>query len=168
MRPINIVPPVGRKPPADRVLPQIATKPQSAPATNSKATTLKGAKKQPFQAKHRGAQAVTSAAPGQEPKLLDQVSQVLRTKHYSIRTEKAYIDWIYRFIIFHNKRHPREMGAPEISQFLTHLAVEKHVAPSTQNQAHAALQFLYKEVLKIDLGPVSFPWVKNLNICPSF
>ncbi len=110
------------------------------------------------QTRHRGAQSVTSAEPGQEPKLLDQVSQVLRTFHYSIRTEKAYIDWIYRFIMFHNKRHPREMGVAEISQFLTHLAVKKHVAPSTQNQALSAILFLYKHVLRMDLGRVEFPY----------
>jgi integron integrase len=118
------------------------------------------------QTKHRGAQAVTSRPPDQEAKLLDQVSNVLRTKHYSIRTEKAYNDWIYRFIIFHSKRHPREMGAPEIGQFLTHLAVEKHVAPSTQNQALSAILFLYKEVLKIDLGRVDFPWAKKPEHLP--
>jgi integron integrase len=116
--------------------------------------------------KHRGAQSVTSAAPGQEPKLLDQVSEILRTFHYSLRTEKAYIDWIYRFIIFHNKRHPREMGAPEIEKFLTHLAVEKHVAPSTQNQALSAILFLYKHVLRIDLGRVEFPWAKKPEHLP--
>jgi integron integrase len=84
-------------------------------------------------------------------KLLDQVRDAIRRKHYSIRTEEAYVDWIRRFILFHGKRHPRDMGAPEIEAFLTHLAVEKHVSASTQNQAFSALLFLYREVLKIEL-----------------
>jgi site-specific recombinase XerD len=74
-----------------------------------------------------------------EKRLLDQVRDLLRVKHYSLRTEQAYVDWIKRFILFHNKRHPREMGVAEISAFLTHLAVEKHVAASTQNQALAVI-----------------------------
>ncbi len=81
------------------------------------------------------------------PKLLDQVRAVLRLKHYSIRTEEAYLDWIKRFILFHHKRHPQEMGAPEIQTFLTYLAVDLHVAASTQNQALSALLFLYRDVL---------------------
>ena len=85
--------------------------------------------------------------PPRPPKLLDRVRQALRRKHYSYRTEQAYIQWIKRFILFHNKRHPKEMGAPEIEAFLTHLAVEEHVAASTQNQALSALLFLYREVL---------------------
>jgi integron integrase len=72
----------------------------------------------------------------------------LRVKHYSIRTEQAYVDWIRRYILFHRKRHPSEMGEREITEFLTHLAVEKHVAASTQNQAFAALLFLYQQVLE--------------------
>jgi len=120
--------------------------------------------KLPLPTRHRGAQTVTSAAPGQAPKLLEQVSNVLRTGHYSIRTEKAYNDWIYRFILFHKKRHPREMGVVEISQFLTHLAVNKHVAASTQNQALAAILFLYKHVLKIDFGRVDFTWAKRPEV----
>lgn len=87
----------------------------------------------------------------QPPKLLDQVRAVLRAKHYSIRTEEAYLNWIKRFILFHHKRHPQEMNAPEIEQFLTHLAVEEHVAASTQNQALAALLFLYQQVLHLEL-----------------
>ena len=88
----------------------------------------------------------------QRPKrLLDQVREAIRRKHYSIRTEEAYVSWIRRFILFHNKRHPREMGAPEIEAFLTHLAIERRVAASTQNQALSALLFLYREVLQIDL-----------------
>jgi len=84
-------------------------------------------------------------------KLLDQVRDVIRLKHYSIRTEKAYVSWIRRYILFHNKRHPREMGSQEIEDFLTHLAVNENVAASTQNQAFNALLFLYREVLKIQL-----------------
>jgi site-specific recombinase XerD len=81
------------------------------------------------------------------PKLLDRVRWHLRVKHYSIRTEQAYVDWIRRYILFHRKRHPNEMGEKEITDFLTHLAVEKSVAASTQNQAFAALLFLYQQVL---------------------
>jgi hypothetical protein len=84
-------------------------------------------------------------------KLLDQVRDAIRLKHYSIRTEQAYVLWIKRYIFFHHKRHPREMGVPEIEAFLTHLAVKEHVAASTQNQALNALLFLYREVLKQDL-----------------
>ncbi len=81
-------------------------------------------------------------------KLLDQVRETLRRKHYSLRTERAYVDWIKRFILFHDKRHPAEMGSAEIAAFLTHLAVDEHVAASTQNQAYSALLFLYREVLQ--------------------
>jgi integron integrase len=88
------------------------------------------------------------------PKLLDQVRVALRTRHYAIRTEEAYVDWIRRFILFHGKRHPREMGAAEIETFLTDLAVRGRVAASTQNQALAALLFLYQNVLKIELPRV--------------
>src|SRR4029077_1997679 len=80
------------------------------------------------------------------PKLLDRVRQHLRVKHYSIRTEQAYTDWIKRFILFHGKRHPKNMGEDEIGAFLTHLAAMRHVAASTQNQALSALLFLYHEV----------------------
>ena len=85
-------------------------------------------------------------------KLLDIVRSVVRKKHYSIRTEQAYIKWIKEFILFHNKRHPKEMAEEEISAFLSYLASEKKVAASTQNQALNAIVFLYKQVLKIDLG----------------
>ncbi|RMD59574.1 integron integrase [Candidatus Parcubacteria bacterium] len=91
-----------------------------------------------------------SQQPQKRPKkkLLDRVRDAIRRKHYSTRTEQAYVYWIKRFIFFHNKRHPREMGAPEIEAFLTHLAVNENVAASTQNQALSALLFLYREVLK--------------------
>jgi integron integrase len=85
--------------------------------------------------------------PGSPPKLLDRIRQHLRVKHYSIRTEQAYVDWIRRFILFHGKRHPNEMGEEEITAFLTHLAVDRRVATSTQNQAFSALLFLYQQVL---------------------
>ncbi len=88
-----------------------------------------------------------TAAVASSPKLLDRVRWRLRGKHYSIRTEEAYIDWIRRYILFHRKRHPNEMGEREITEFLTHLAAEKNVAASTQNQAFAALLFLYQQVL---------------------
>jgi integron integrase len=88
---------------------------------------------------------------GQPPKLLDQVRDKIRLKHYSIRTEQAYTDWIRRYILHFGKRHPREMGAQEVEQFLTHLAVNGRVSASTQNQARCALLFLYKEVLAVEL-----------------
>src|SRR6266496_2949067 len=81
-----------------------------------------------------------------KPKLLDQVRQAIRTRHYSYRTEKAYVHWIKRFIFFHNKRHPAEMGETEIGQFLSSLAANSHVGASTQNQALNALLFLYRDV----------------------
>jgi integron integrase len=86
-----------------------------------------------------------------ERRLLDQVRDAMRLRHLSLRTEVAYCNWIRRFILFHDKRHPREMNAAEITQFLTHLAVDGRVAASTQNQALNALVFLYKRVLKIEL-----------------
>src|SRR6516164_8117995 len=89
--------------------------------------------------------------PNPKLKLLDQVSEVMRFKHYSIRTESTYREWIKRFILFHQKRHPREMGSFEIERFLSDLAVRGKVAASTQNQAFNALLFLYQEVLGIEL-----------------
>lgn len=86
-----------------------------------------------------------------EKKLLDIVRDTIRRKHYSIRTEEAYVNWIRRFILFHGKRHPKDMGAAEVEAFLTHLATEGHVATSTQNQAFSALLFLYCEVLQREL-----------------
>ena len=84
--------------------------------------------------------------------MLDQVRNTIRLKQYSIRTEQAYIDWIKRFIFFHGKRHPNDLAEEEVAQFLTHLARDLDVAPSTQNQALSALLFLYKEVLKHEIG----------------
>ena len=83
---------------------------------------------------------------------LQSVRDLIRVKHLSFRTEEAYLGWIRRFILFHDKRHPKEMGADEVRAFLTHLAVEGKVAASTQNQAFAALLFLYREVLQTTLG----------------
>ncbi len=87
----------------------------------------------------------------QSKKLMEQVSDALRTKHYSYRTEQTYMDWIKRYILFHNKRHPKDMGEEEIRQFIVHLATERKVAASTQNQATSAILFLYRTVLKQDI-----------------
>ena len=81
----------------------------------------------------------------------------LRAHHYSLRTETAYLDWVRRFILFHHKRHPQDMGAAEVEAFLTHLAVERQVSASTQNQAKAAILYLYKQVLIISL-----PWLDDV------
>lgn len=89
-----------------------------------------------------------------KPRLLDQVREHIRLKHYSIRTERVYCEWVKRYVRFHNYRHPLEMGAPEVEAFLSDLAVRRDVSASTQNQALAALLFLYKQVLKQDL-----PWL---------
>lgn len=93
-----------------------------------------------------------------KPRLLDLVRERCRVKHYSLRTEKSYVDWIRRFILFHGKRHPLDMGAREVEQFLTHLAVDRQVAASTQNQALAAILFLYRDVLDRDL-----PWLQDVT-----
>ena len=90
--------------------------------------------------------------------LLDQVRDRIRLRHYSIRTEQAYLDWIRRFILYQGKRHPAEMGAPEIAAFLTHLAVERNVAAATQNLARSALLVLYRDVLTVDL-----PWLTGVE-----
>jgi integron integrase len=96
---------------------------------------------------------VRSAVPASKPKkLLDQTRDVLRLKHYSLRTERSYCDWIERFIRFHQLRHPKEMGVTEITQFLTHLARIGNVSAATQNQALSALLFLYQQVLKQEVG----------------
>ena len=98
---------------------------------------------------------VSSVAPdGLQPKLLDRVRHAIRVRHYSRRTEEAYVHWIRRYIVFHKKTHPSEMGAADISTFLTWLAVERHVSASTQNQALASLLFLYKDVLNVEIGSV--------------
>lgn len=95
-------------------------------------------------------------------KLLDQVRDALRLKNYAYSTEKTYVDWIERYIRFHKLRHPKEMNAPEIEAFLTHLAVNQNVAPSTQNQALSALLFLYRNVLHIELtGYIDAVWAER-------
>lgn len=91
------------------------------------------------------------------PKLLHQVRDRLRVGHYSLRTERTYVAWIRQYILFHGKRHPREMGKAEVEAFLTHLAVNQNVSASTQNQALSAVLFLYREVLGVDL-----PWVDDV------
>jgi integron integrase len=100
---------------------------------------------------------VTTTGPA-GPRLLDQVREVIRLRHYSIRTEQAYLQWITRFILFHSKRHPGEMGAPEVTAFLSDLAIRRNVAASTQNQALHAILFLYRDVMKIKL-----PWLDELQ-----
>lgn len=93
-----------------------------------------------------------AARASKKPKLLDQLREALRSRHYSRRTEQTYCHWVKRFIFFHNVRHPAEMAEPEINAFLTHLAVKDRVAASTQNQALSALLFLYRHVLEREIG----------------
>jgi Phage integrase, N-terminal SAM-like domain len=96
---------------------------------------------------------------GKPKKLLEQVRSRLRFKHYSIRTEAAYMNWIRRFILFHGKRHPESMGTEEVRGSFSDLAAKQNVAASTQNQAFSALLFLYRDVLKQEL-----PWIETSNI----
>ncbi|TDQ44426.1 phage integrase N-terminal SAM-like domain-containing protein [Tepidicella xavieri] len=93
----------------------------------------------------------------QPPKLLEQLRNRVRFKHYSLATERQYVHWVKRFILFHNKRHPNEMGSAEVEAFLTHLAVDGHVSASTQNQALSALLFCYREALKHES-----PWLQDV------
>ena len=95
--------------------------------------------------------------PSKPPRLLDRVRDEIRARHYSLRTEQTYLHWIKRYILFHGKRHPRDMGAPEVGAFLSSLAVDRNVAAATQNLALSAVLFLYREVLGIDL-----PWLKDV------
>ncbi len=88
----------------------------------------------------------------EKPKLLERVRHAVRVRHMARSTEKAYVYWCRRYILYHNKRHPLDMGKQEIEAFLTHLAVNQHVSASTQNQAFSALLFLYREVLERDFG----------------
>jgi integron integrase len=101
--------------------------------------------------------AAEDAAVEQKPRLLDDVRRRLRVKHYSLRTERAYVGWIRRFILANGRRHPRDMGAKEVEAFLTVLATRGKVAASTQNQALSALLFLYREVLQLEL-----PWMESV------
>jgi integron integrase len=91
------------------------------------------------------------------PRLLDQLRHQTQVRHYSYRTEQAYVGWVRRFIIFHNRRHPASMGASEVESFLSHLASKRNVAAATQNQALSAVLFLYRAVLKVEL-----PWLENI------
>ena len=91
------------------------------------------------------------------PRLLDEVRSAIRVRHYSIRTEEAYVQWIRRFILHHGKRHPRDLGPEEVAQFLGHLATVREVGPATQNQAKSALLFLYRMVMGVDL-----PWLDEI------
>ena len=97
------------------------------------------------------------AASQQASPLLERVRDRIRVKHYSIRTEHAYVDWVRRYILFHGRRHPCEMGAAQVEGFLTHLAVQGNLAASTQNQAKSALLFLYRDVLGCEL-----PWLDGV------
>lgn len=99
----------------------------------------------------------TQSVSPDSPKLLDRMRTEIRLRHYSIRTEQTYIEWARRYIFFHNKRHPKDLGAAEVHAFLSHLAVERNVSASTQNQAKAALLFLYREVLAMEL-----PWLDEV------
>ncbi len=101
-----------------------------------------------------------------KPKLLDQVRDIIRLKKYSYRTEQTYVQWIRRFILFHDKRYPRDMGKKEVEAFLTYLAGERHVAASTQNQALSALIFLYQYVIEKPLPYIDVLWAKKPKRLP--
>src|SRR5690349_18470177 len=92
-----------------------------------------------------------------KPRLLDRVREALRLRHYSYRTEQQYVSWIVRFIRFHDRRHPETLGGPEVEAFLSHLAIQRNVAAATQAQALAAILFLYKRVMNLDL-----PWLGDV------
>ena len=96
--------------------------------------------------------------PPRAPRLLDQLRQQIRYRHYSLRTEQCYVQWVRRFIRFHGMRHPRDLGGADVSRFLSHLANEGRVAPSTHKQALCAVLFLYKQVLGVDL-----PWMQEIG-----
>ena len=95
---------------------------------------------------------ISDADGNHKPKFLEEVRRAMRLRHYSLRTEQTYLDWMRQFILFHSKRHPGDMGEAEVSTFLTHLAADRHVAASTQNQALNALLFLYQQFLQRKLG----------------
>ncbi|MEO8315891.1 MAG: integron integrase [Pseudomonadota bacterium] len=110
---------------------------------------------------HENSPPASAPPPGKHsapPRLLDQMRERIRYKHYSLRTEKAYLFWVRRFIFFHDLKHPRTMGGPDIERYLTHLATTKNVAPSTHKQALAAILFLYREVLGLEL-----PWMGEIG-----
>ncbi|HEU4460708.1 MAG TPA: integron integrase [Methylibium sp.] len=104
-----------------------------------------------------GGDAASQHSAPKPPKLLDQLRVAIRVRHYALRTEQSYVDWARRFILFHGKRHPAEMGVREVEAFLSYLAAERRVSASTQQQAKAALLFLYKEVLRVEL-----PWLDEV------
>ena len=111
-----------------------------------------------YEDRNKGVTAVaTTTEPPRAPRLLDEIQRIIRIKHYSRRTEQAYLGWAKRFILANNKRHPREMGGSEVEAFLSDLAVRGNVAAGTQNQALSAILFLYREVLSIDL-----PWMDGV------
>ena len=93
-----------------------------------------------------------------KPRLLDQLREAIRVRHYSYRTEQQYVHWVRRYILFHGRRHPRDLGAPELESFLSYLAIQRHVAAATQAQALAAVLFLYKHVMNVAL-----PWLGNVT-----
>src|SRR3982074_104419 len=95
---------------------------------------------------------------GSQPGLLAVAREKMRTRHLAMRTEQAYLQWLRRYLVFHGRRHPRHLGAPEVEQFLTHLAVHRKVSAATQNQALQALLFLYRHVLEMEL-----PWLDNVT-----
>lgn len=101
-----------------------------------------------------------------QPRLLDQVRNAIRVRHYSLSTEEAYVGWIKRYIKFHNLKHPKNMSAKEVSEFLTSLAVDLDVAPSTQNQALCSVVFLYNEVLKLPFGDLDFRYARKHQTIP--
>jgi len=98
---------------------------------------------------------------GESPGLLEVTREVIRARHLALRTEQAYLHWIRRYLAFHGRRHPRDLGAPALEAFLTHLAMEHKVSAATQNQALQALLFLYRLVLSINL-----PWLENVTRAP--
>jgi integron integrase len=101
------------------------------------------------------------------PKLLDQLREQIRLKHYSFKTEQSYVQWVKRYILFHNKRHPKDMGEEEITRFLSQLAIENEVSASTQNQALSAIIFLYRHVLNKNLGEFrNMVWAKRPKRLP--
>jgi integrase len=133
-------------------------RPKNSRMTDTRFPTPAGAP-QPAEARLADAtptQNVAAQAPP-PPRLLDRLRTEIRTRHYSIRTEASYVDWARRFILFHGKRHPQDMGAAEVGQFLSHLATERQVSAATQGQAKSALLFLYSQVLK-----VSLPWLDEV------
>ena len=101
-----------------------------------------------------------------KPKLLDEIRNVIRLRHYSPRTEESYINWIRRYVLFHNKKHPRDLNEKDIREFLNHLSLKQNVSYSTQNQALNAIIFMYKNVIKKDIGSIKFEKSKRVKHIP--